>query len=201
MPVTEGPAAYRPDPIVPIPTPPSGSDDRRVSAVPDAQSSQAHDDPGRRESNAERDDRNLMELLQELRVAGLGVQVLFGFLLSLPFTTQFVKLHHAQRLIYQAALLLAALAIVLLTGPVAYHRLVFRQHRKGSLVRAANVMAIAGLAAVGLATSSAIWLVVSFVDRGAPVVVIPILAVSTFAGLWFVLPLASSRRDGGRAHD
>jgi hypothetical protein len=166
-----------------------------VSSVPDAESSPAHDDPGRHESNAERDDRNLMELLQELRVAGLGVQVLFGFLLSLPFTTQFVKLDHPQRVLYQLALLLAALSIVFLSAPVAYHRLVFRQHRKGPLLRTANVMAIAGLATVGLATSSAVWLVVSFADRGAPVVVIVALTVSTFAGLWFVLPLATSRRD------
>ena len=80
----------------------------------------------RNESEAERDDRNLMELLQELRVAGLGVQVLFGFLLSLPFTDGFAKLSHAQRGLFIADLILAAVAMVLLVGPVAYHRLVFR---------------------------------------------------------------------------
>ncbi|HEX9516215.1 MAG TPA: DUF6328 family protein [Streptosporangiaceae bacterium] len=101
----------------------------------------------RNESEAERDDRNLMELLQELRVAGLGVQVLFGFLLSLPFTDGFAKLSHAQRGLYIADLVLAAVATVLLVGPVAYHRLVFRQHLKEPLVIVANKMAIAGLAA------------------------------------------------------
>ncbi len=110
---------------------------------------------GRDETPEQRDDRNLMELLQELRVAGLGVQVLFGFLLSLPFTHGFAKLSHAQRTLFIADLLLAAIATVLLVGPVAYHRIVFRRHLKEPLIRIANGMAIAGLAAVGLAMSSA----------------------------------------------
>ena len=80
--------------------------------------------PDRRdETQAERDDRNLAELLQELRVAGLGVQVLFGFLLSLPFTTVFKQLDGSDRDLYLACLLLAAVATALLLGPVAYHRL------------------------------------------------------------------------------
>ena len=97
----------------------------------------------RHETPDERDDRNLMELLQELRVAGLGVQVLFGFLLSLPFTNGFAKLSHAQRGLYMADLILAALATILLVGPVAYHRLVFRHHLKNPLVNVANRSAIA----------------------------------------------------------
>ena len=145
------------------------------------------------ETGAERDDRNLIELLQELRVAGLGVQVLFGFLLSIPFTSRFVKLSHAEHALYVAALLLAALATALLLAPVAYHRLVFRRHRKEQLVKDANVLAILGLAAVGLAVSAAVLLVVSFVDRGATVVVISLFVVCVFAVLWFVLPLARHR--------
>src|SRR5580704_5251750 len=100
----------------------------------------ASHDSGRDESEAERDDRNLAELLQELRVAGLGVQVLFGFLLSLPFSVRFVKLSHAQRELYIASLLLAALSTALLCGPVAYHRLVFRRREKERLLRVANTM-------------------------------------------------------------
>jgi len=95
-------------------------------------------DDDRNESPQQRDDRNLMELLQELRVAGLGVQVLFGFLLSLPFTTRFIRLSPSQRGLYVADLLLAALSTALLLAPVAYHRLVFRQHLKERLVRMAN---------------------------------------------------------------
>src|SRR5215472_18485471 len=124
----------------------------------------APDRPGATE--AERDDRILIELLQELRVGGLGVQVLFGFLLALPFTTKFVDLNHAQRGLYIAALLLAATAIALLLAPVAYHRLVFRQRRKEQLVKDANVLAILGLVAVGLAVSASVLLVVSYVEPG-----------------------------------
>jgi hypothetical protein len=145
------------------------------------------------ETEAERDDRNLIELLQELRVAGLGVQVLFGFLLSLPFTNRFVELTHPQRGLYVASILLAAISTALLLGPVAYHRLVFRQHQKERLVKDANIMAITGLAAVGLAIAAAVLLVVSYVDKGAPVVIIAVFVVCLFAGLWFVLPLARRR--------
>ncbi len=84
----------------------------------------------RDESQAKRDDRNLAELLQELRVAGLGVQVLFGFLLALPFTLRFSRLSSAQRDLYVTDIVLAAVATALLVGPVAYHRLVFRQQMK-----------------------------------------------------------------------
>ncbi|HKB30916.1 MAG TPA: DUF6328 family protein [Streptosporangiaceae bacterium] len=142
------------------------------------------------ESKAERDDRNLAELLQELRVAGLGVQVLFGFLLSLPFTTRFVQLSHAQRGLYVGSLLLAAISTALLLGPVAYHRLVFRRNQKEHLVRAANTMAICGLAAVGLSISSAVLLVISYVARGLPAILITVFVVGMFGGLWFAFPLA-----------
>jgi ABC-type Fe3+ transport system permease subunit len=149
------------------------------------------DDPGRHESEAQRDDRNLTDLLQELRVAGLGVQVLFGFLLSLPFTTGFSHLHGSQRALYVASLLLAALSTALLCAPVAYHRLIFRRHQKGRLIRAANRLALLGLATVGCAISSAVLLVVSVVDHGAVVPVIAGLTVAVFAGLWFLLPLVA----------
>src|SRR6516165_4941487 len=87
------------------------------------------------ETKAERDDRNLIELLQELRVASLGVQVLFGFLLALPFTSRFAQLSHAQRGLYMASLVLAAISTALLLGPVAYHRLVSGRHRKEQLFK------------------------------------------------------------------
>ena len=149
---------------------------------------------GREESEAQRADRNLAELLQELRVGGLGVQVLFGFLLAIPFSQRFSKLDHSQRQLYIACLLLSALATALLLGPVAYHRLVFRQHQKEHLVQAANLMAIGGLIAVALAISSSVLLVVSAVDKGAVVIFIPALTLAMFAGLWFALPLARRYR-------
>ena len=143
----------------------------------------------RPETQAERDDRNLMELLQELRVAGLGVQVLFGFLLSLPFTTKFDKLSSGQRQLWIASLILAAVATALLMAPVAYHRLLFRQQQKERLVVASNVMAICGLATVGLAISAAVLLVTGYVDSGLPSILITVLTVCLFAVLWFALPL------------
>jgi hypothetical protein len=145
------------------------------------------------ETQAERDDRNLAELLQELRVAGLGVQVLFGFLLSIPFSARFIKLSHAQRDLYLASLVLSAVATALLLGPVAYHRLVFRRHQKERLVRAASAMAILGLAVVGLAVSSAVLLVSSTVATGLPAALITGFILCLFAGLWFAFPIVRRR--------
>ena len=143
----------------------------------------------RDESEAQRADRNLGELLQELRVAGLGVQVLFGFLLSLPFTNRFTRLSPGQHDLYLACLVLAAVATALLLGPVAYHRLVFRRGLKESLVRAASVMAIAGLATVGLAVSAAVLLVTGYVASGLTAAVISVLVFLVFGLLWFAFPL------------
>jgi len=145
---------------------------------------------GRHETEEERDDRNLLELLQELRVGALGVQVLFGFLLSLPFfSVRFAKLSAFQRDLYVANLLLAALATALFSGPVAYHRLVFRRHRKSLLIRISNLMAIAGLATVALAITGSVLLSVSYVENGLAVPLIAVLTALTFVWLWFVLPL------------
>jgi hypothetical protein len=144
----------------------------------------------RDESRVERADRNLGELLQELRVAGLGVQVLFGFLLSLPFTARFTRLSAGQRDLYLVSLVLAAVATALLVGPVAYHRLVFRQGQKERLVRAASVMAIGGLAAVALAVSAAVLLVTGYVAGGLSAALITAFVVCMFGLLWFVFPIA-----------
>jgi hypothetical protein len=147
----------------------------------------------RDETEAERDDRNLAELLQELRVAGLGVQVLFGFLLSLPFTNRFSRLGSGQRGLYLADLVLAAVATALLLGPVAYHRLVFRRGQKEALVKAASVMAIGGLIAVGLAVSVSVLLVASFVVSVVPAVLMTALVACMFGLLWFAFPLTRRR--------
>ncbi len=152
------------------------------------------DDDPRAETQAQRDDRNLIELLQELRVAGLGVQVLFGFLLALPFSSRFVQLHAWQRGAYSAILVVSAVATALLLGPVAYHRLVFRRRQKEHLVRAANAMAISGLAAVAVAISGTVLLVVSYVYQGPTGVVIGVVAACLFAGLWFAFPLIRRER-------
>jgi MFS family permease len=151
------------------------------------------DRPG--ETVAERADRNVMELLNELRVVGIGIQVMFGFLLSIPFASRFIKLDHTERAIYLVTVVLAALSTALLVAPVAYHRLLFRRHEKESLVRLTNRMAIAGLVTVGLAVCSAVLLVTSFVAPGLRAVVITAGLVCVFAGLWFGLPLSRLTRD------
>jgi predicted membrane channel-forming protein YqfA (hemolysin III family) len=147
----------------------------------------------RDESPDKRDDRNLAELLQELRVAGLGVQVLFGFLLAIPFATGFRRLGTAQRDLYITTVLLAVLATVLLLAPVAYHRIVFRQRQKEALVRSANVMAILGLIAVSLAICAAVALVLSYVAGDLPAILLTAITCGLFAGLWFAYPLARRR--------
>jgi hypothetical protein len=147
----------------------------------------------RDESRAQRDDRNLAELLQELRISGLGVQVLFGFLLSLPFTVRFARLSQAQKDLYLASLVLCAVATALLLGPVAYHRLVFRQGQKEPLVHVASMLATFGLAAVGLAICAAVLLASSVVATGLPAWLITVFVLLLFGGLWFAFPLARRR--------
>ena len=163
------------------------------SAEPSESGPTPASDP-RHETEAERDDRNLIELLQELRVLSLGVQVLFGFLLALPFTSRFSALGHGERGLYIASLILAAVSTALLLGPVAYHRLVFRQMQKERLIRTANVMAICGLVAVGLSISTAVLLVTGYVEPGLPSALITTFVVLLFGALWFALPLASRER-------
>ena len=158
---------------------------------------QAEDDPGRTETEAERDDRNLVELLQELRVASIGVQVLFGFLLALPFSARFLRLGQNQRHLYIAVVLLATLATAQFTAPVAYHRLVFRRHRKAALLRMANVLALTGLATVALSICGAVLLVASAVVSGIGVALIVVATLCMFVGLWLVLPLSGMHRASG----
>ncbi len=164
---------------------------------PDGESGPAPAPDLRQETEAERDDRNLIELLQELRVLSLGVQVLFGFLLALPFSNRFSALGHGERGLYLTSLILAAVSTALLLGPVAYHRLVFRKMQKERLIRTANVMAICGLVAVGLSISTAVLLVTGYVEPGWPSALITALVALLFAGLWFALPL--SRRERGKS--
>jgi Family of unknown function (DUF6328) len=101
----------------------------------------------------------------------------------------FTQLSPGQHDLYLACLVLAAVATALLLGPVAYHRVVFRRGQKESLVRAASVMAIAGLAAVGLAVSAAVLLVTGYVASAVTATVISVLVFLLFGLLWFAFPL------------
>jgi hypothetical protein len=152
-------------------------------------------DGERHETEAERIDRNLTELLQELRIAGLGVQVLFGFLLSLPFTGKFSALDRAQRNLYVIDILMSAVATGLLVAPVAHHRILFRHHEKARILRRANTMALLGLGAVGIAISGSVMLVTSVIYDGAQGPVIAFFVAAFLFVLWFVLPWIGHRRE------
>jgi len=145
---------------------------------------------GRDESEEERLDRNLSELLQELRVALPGVQVLFAFLLTVPFQQGFTKITPFQERIYFVTLLLTALSAALLITPTAYHRVTFRYQQKEHLVFLANRVAIAGLGFLAIAMTGAIMLITDVVfGATATVVITTVLAFCVFAFFWYLLPL------------
>ena len=144
---------------------------------------------GRAETEEERLDRNLGELLGELRVALPGVQVLFAFLLVVPFNTRFATLTSGQKQLYLAALLFAGVASALLIAPAAHHRLTFRLQDKRYLVLTANRLAIVGLACLAVAMTTAIALVTDVVfDSGTAIAVSAGMGL-LFVALWYVLPL------------
>jgi len=144
---------------------------------------------GREESEAERLDRNLSELLQELRVALPGVQVLFAFLLAVPFQQRFAEVSQLQKWIYFVTLLLTALSAALLMSPTAYHRLTFRMQQKDELIRLANKFAIAGLGCLALAMTGAITLVTGFLFNTLATLVASVGALLVFALFWYALPI------------
>jgi hypothetical protein len=141
------------------------------------------------ETRKERIDRELIELLNELRVALPGVQFLFAFLLIVPFQQKASQITDVQRGVYFVALAAAALATALLIAPAAQHRILFRQHDKEALLRRSNRSAVAGLLALGVAICSALLLVVDFFLSPA----LAWVAAGTFAVLlgwwWLAVPL------------
>lgn len=144
---------------------------------------------GREESEAERLDRNLGELLQELRVALPGVQVLFAFLLAVPFQRNFEEITDFQEGVYFATLLLTALSAALLIAPSAYHRITFRYQQKYRLVFLANRLAIAGLGSLALAMTGAIVLITDILFGTIATIAIGVAAFAVFVVLWYLLPL------------
>lgn len=147
----------------------------------------------RDETSAERSDRQLQELLQELRVTLPGVQVIFAFLLTVPFTARFDRATGFQRDTYFVTLLGTAVATVLLVAPTALHRLRFRRGQKQDIVQVAHVLMLWGLAALALAMASAVLLVtdVLFGRTTAWVTAGGLLALIVV--LWLALPLWRAR--------
>lgn len=147
---------------------------------------------GRDETPEERADRNFGDLLQELRVTQTGVQILFSLLLTVPFSARFHDVTDFQRDVYLVALLLAASASVVLTAPVAYHRMLFARDRKDRLVQLASRLAVLGLALL-LAAVTAVLLLITDVllSTGAALALATTFGLLT-AVLW-VVPAARLR--------
>ncbi|MEU1750398.1 DUF6328 family protein [Micromonospora arida] len=148
-----------------------------------------------KETEKQRWQRNFADLLQELRVAQTGVQILFAFLLTLPFSNGFTETTEFQRDVYIVALLAAAAATAMIISPVAFHRALFRQGRKPELVRFAHRMATGGLAFMLIAMVSAVLLITDFVLDRPIAFVLSALTGIWFLTFWVALPFA--RRSWG----
>jgi hypothetical protein len=153
---------------------------------------------GRDESPAERLDRNWNELLQELRVVQTGVQILTGFLLTLPFQQRFRELDDSQRALFLAAVLFAATATGLLIAPVSSHRLLFRRHEKDVLVGSADWLAKAGITVLGFAVTTVTLLVFDMVLELRWALLAAACIACFFLSTWLLLPLALLRRERSR---
>jgi hypothetical protein len=147
------------------------------------------------ETRKERLDRQYEELLQELRVAQAGVQILFAFLLVLPFQTGFTRLADDLKVVYAVSLLSALVAAALLIGPVAMHRVLFEQQMKDAIVAGAHRLALGGLASLALAMCGSVTLALS-VSAGRIVGLLTgLAALLLFASLWFIWPTFLRSRD------
>jgi hypothetical protein len=147
------------------------------------------------ESEKARWDRNLADLLQELRVAQTGVQILFAFLLTLPFSSGFPKATPFQRDTYVFALISAAFATAMIISPVAFHRALFRQGRKPELVRYAHRMASGGLAFMLVSMVSSVLVITDYLLNRWVAVTLTVVTGAWFLIFWVILPFV--RRNWG----
>lgn len=159
------------------------------------------DHPSDEETAKERLDRNFAELLQEMRVAQTGVQILLGFLLTMVFATGFADVDGWELWLYASSVCLTTLAMGLLVAPVPIHRLLFRRGMKPHLVRLTHLLTAAGLVVLLLAVSSAVSLALVVALGPAPGLIAGgFLAVTLFC-IWYVLPLAVRQRHLGENKD
>jgi hypothetical protein len=153
------------------------------------ESDQAWDATARSETETQRLDRNWLSLLQELRVVQTGVQLLTGFLLTLPFQPRFDGLNTTMRMVYLATVGCSVGATVLLEAPVGMHRLLFRQHRIQFLVSAADRFAYAGLLLMGAALTGVTVIIFGAVAGPTTGAIAGTCAVLAQLGFWVLLPL------------
>ena len=151
-------------------------------------------DASRDETDAERFDRNWSELIQELRVAQTGVQVLAGFLLTIPFTQRFGDIGDAHTTIYLVAFSLAVITIGLMSAPVALHRFLFGQHEKDTLVHMGDIIAKTGMTAMGLTLVAVVVLIFGVVVDDTAGIVAGVVVFVFYALAWAVLPLSLLRK-------
>lgn len=142
----------------------------------------------RDETPDERFDRNWNELLQELRVAQTGVQILFAFLLTIPFNQRFEHLTDTQRATYIVTLVLTALATLCLIAPVSHHRILFRRGRKKELVEASSTLAMVGLVFLWLSVVGAVFLVFEVVVAMSWALAVATALGISFIVVWYVFP-------------
>jgi hypothetical protein len=150
------------------------------------------------EDEAERLDRELLELLNELRVVMPGVQVLFGFLLTVPFQQRFDEIDAFQRDVYFITLLLTAASAAFLMAPSAFHRLTFRARQKPHLIHLGTRQTIVGMGLLGLAMNGALLLITDFLFQTRTVAITLACSIALFAWLWFGVALrrlASGKKD------
>jgi Family of unknown function (DUF6328) len=147
-----------------------------------------HPTTGRDETEEERVDRNLQEFLGELRVALPGVQVLFAFLLVVPFNQRFGDITDFQKTVYFVTLLFTAAASVCLIAPTAQHRVEFRAQHKEQILLMANRLAIVGLGCLAVAMTGAILLITDLLYGSTTTVIVTIAVGLTFALLWYLIP-------------
>jgi cation transport ATPase len=140
------------------------------------------------ETESQRLTRNVNELLSELRVAQAGVQILFGFLLSVVFTQTFRDASGFEKSLHLVAVLLALVSTALLTAPAAWHRLLFRENRREEILRDGNPMVIAGLVALAGALTVTVSLIAKVVFGPVAMVVMVVTVTVMFGVLWFVIP-------------
>jgi Family of unknown function (DUF6328) len=156
---------------------------------------------GRDETEAEQLDRNYGELLQELRVAQVGVQILFASLLTVVFAERFTTISSLQRGTYVVTLLAAACATALLVGPVAFHRIVFRHSQKDDLVFVSHRMALGGLACLAVALVGVVMFILEEVLGQTPALWYSAGVAAVFVVLWLAIPLVSRARQQADGYD
>ena len=150
------------------------------------------------ETPKERTDRQLLELLNEVRVALPGAQFLFAFLLAVPFASRFASVSHRLQIVFYVCLLSTLAATILLMAPAVYHRIRWRQGNKTEVIHVAHRLFIGGMASLAIAMTTAVWFVSAFLFGTLESLVAAAVSIVLLALTWFALPLRA-RAHGGEA--